>query len=41
MKLILMVESLSGSSHYDIRMCLGDWIYYNMYENEVYKVYWN
>ena len=25
----------------DIRICLGDWIYYNMYENEVYKVYWN
>ena len=32
---------LLGYKDSDIRMCLGDWIYYNMYENEVYKVYWN
>ena len=32
---------LLGYKDSDIRICLSDWIYYNMYENEVYKVYWN
>ena len=24
-----------------VKFAIGEWIYYNMYENEVYKAYWN